>query len=113
MVSSTRSLPRDLHGIEVSPDLIRVVTGAAREAVAAWRARPLEQARPLETVHPLIFCDALRVKIRDAGLVRNKAVRIALGVRADGGREIPGLWREQNNAAKFWSRGMPNSGRSV
>ena len=91
---------RDLYGIEVSPDLISAVTDAVLEEVAAW------QARPLETVYPLIFFDALRVKIRDEGLVRNKAVHIALGVRADGSKEILGLWLEQNEGAKFWLRVM-------
>ncbi len=66
----------------------------------------LQQARPLETTYPLIFFDALRVKIRDEGLVRNKAVHIALGVRADGAKEILGLWLEQNEGAKFWLRVM-------
>src|SRR5215212_9840575 len=91
---------RELYGIEVSPDLISAVTDAVLEEVAAW------QARPLETVYPLIFFDALRVKIRDEGLVRNKAVHIALGVRADGSKEILGLWLEQNEGAKFWLRVM-------
>src|ERR687895_2738954 len=91
---------RDLYGIEVSPDLVSAVTDAVLEEVAAW------QARPLETVYPLIFFDALRVKIRDEGLVRNKAVHIALGVRADGSKEILGLWLEQNEGAKFWLRVM-------
>ena len=66
---------RDLYGIDVSPDLISTVTDAVLEEVAAW------QARPLEAIYPLIFFDALRVKIRDEGLVRNRAVHIALGVR--------------------------------
>ena len=91
---------RDLYGIEVSPDLISAVTDAVLEEVAAW------QARPLEAIYPLIFFDALRVKIRDEGLVRNKAVHIALGVRADGTKEILGLWLEQNEGAKFWLRVM-------
>src|SRR6476620_8185847 len=91
---------RDLYGIEVSHDLISAVTDAVLEEVAAW------QARPLEEVYPLIFFDALRVKIRDEGLVRNKAVHIALGVRADGSKEILGLWLEQNEGAKFWLRVM-------
>src|SRR6185312_15427604 len=89
---------RDLYGIEVSPDLISAVTDAVLEEVADW------QARPLESVYPLVFFDALRVKIRDEGLVRNKAVHIALGVRADGAKEILGLWLEQNEGAKFWLR---------
>src|ERR1044072_8882757 len=91
---------RDLYGIEVSPDLISAVTDAVLEEVAAW------QARPLEAVYPLIFFDALCVYVRDEGLVRNKAVHIALGVRADGTKEILGLWLEQNEGAKFWLRVM-------
>jgi len=91
---------RDLYGVEVSPDLISAVTDAVLDEVAAW------QARPLEPVYPIVFFDALRVKIRDEGLVRNKAVHIALGVRADGTKEILGLWLEQNEGAKFWLRVM-------
>jgi hypothetical protein len=68
--------------------------------VAAW------QSRPLEAIYPLVFFDALRVKICDEGLARNKAVHIALGVRADGTKEILGLWIEQNEGAKFWLRVM-------
>jgi putative transposase len=100
---STREIAghlRDLYGIEVSPDLISTVTDAVLDEIAAW------QARPLEPVYPLVFFDALRVKIRDEGLVRNKAVHIALGVRADGTKEILGLWLEQNEGAKFWLRVM-------
>ena len=91
---------RELYGIEVSPDLISAVTDAVLDEIAAW------QARPLEPVYPLIFFDALRVKIRDEGLVRNKAVHVALGVRADGTKEILGLWIEQTEGAKFWLRVM-------
>ena len=90
----------DLYGIDVSPDLISAVTDAVLEEIAAW------QARPLEAAYPLVFFDALRVKVRDEGLVRNKAVHIALGVRADGTKEILGLWLEQNEGAKFWLRVM-------
>jgi putative transposase len=100
---STREITghlRELYGIEVSPDLISAVTDAVLEEVTAW------QARPLETAYPLVFFDALRVKVRDEGLVRNKAVHIALGVRADGSKEILGLWLEQNEGAKFWLRVM-------
>jgi putative transposase len=91
----------DLYGIEVSADLISTLTDAVLEEIATW------QARPLEPIYPLVFFDALRVKIRDEGLVRNKAVHIALGVRADGTKEILGLWLEQNEDAKFWPRVMP------
>ena len=91
---------RELYGIDASPDLISAVTDAVLEEIAAW------QARPLEPVYPLVFFDALRVKIRDEGLVRNKAVHVALGVRPDGAKEILGLWLEQNEGAKFWLRVM-------
>jgi putative transposase len=100
---STREIAghlRDLYGIEVSPDLVSAVTDAVLEEIAAW------QSRPLEATYPLVFFDALRVKVRDEGLVRNKAVHIALGVRADGTKEILGLWLEQNEGAKFWLRVM-------
>ncbi len=91
---------QDLYGVEVSPDLISVVTDAVLEEVA------VRQARPLDPVYPILFFDALRVKVRDEGFVRNKAVHIALGVRADGTKEILGLWLEQNEGAKFWLRVM-------
>ncbi len=91
---------REACGIEVSPDLVSAVTDAVLEKIAIW------QARPLEPVYPLVFFDALRVKVGDEGIVRNKAVHIALGVRADGAKEILGLWLEQNEGAKFWLRFM-------
>lgn len=100
---STREIQghlRELYGLDVSPDLISAVTDAVLEEVAAW------QSRPLEAVYPLVFFDALRVKIRDEGLVRNKAIHVALGVRADGIKDILGLWIEQNEGAKFWLRVM-------
>jgi len=100
---STREITghlRELYGIDVSPDLISAVTDAVLDEVAVW------QTRPLEAAYPLVFFDALRVKVRDEGLVRNKAVHIALGVRADGSKEILGLWLEQNEGAKFWLRVM-------
>jgi putative transposase len=98
---STREISgylRELYGIEVSADLISAVTDAVLEEVAAW------QTRPLEAVYPLVFLDALRVNIRDESLVRNKAIHIAIGVRADGTKEVLGLWIEQNEGAKFWLR---------
>jgi putative transposase len=90
----------DLYGIEVSPDLVSAVTDAILDEIAEW------QDRPLEPLYPLVFFDALRVKIRDEGTVRNKAVYVALGVRADGRKEILGLWIEQTEGAKFWLRVM-------
>src|SRR4051812_31331277 len=100
---STREIAghlRQLYGIDVSPDLISAVTDAVLDEVATWQSRPLEPA------YPLVFLDALRVKVRDEGLVRNKAVHIALGVRADGTKEVLGLWLEQNEGAEFWLRVM-------
>jgi putative transposase len=100
---STREIQghlRELYGIDASPDLVSAVTDAVLDEVAIW------QNRPLEAIYPLVFFDALRVKVRDEGLVRNKAVHIALGVRADGMKEILGLWIEQNEGAKFWLRVM-------
>lgn len=91
---------RELYGVDVSPDLISAVTDAVLDEVTVW------QGRPLEATYPLVFFDAIRVKIRDEGLVRNKAVHVALGVRADGAKEILGLWLEQNEGAKFWLRVM-------
>jgi len=91
---------RELYGIDVSADLISTVTDAVLEEVAAWQARPLDPA------YPLVFFDAIRVKIRDEGMVRNKAIHIALGVLADGTKVVLGLWIEQNEGAKFWLRVM-------
>jgi hypothetical protein len=82
------------------PNPSRVRSNGVNSKVAAW------QARPLEATYPLVFFDALRVKFRDEGLVRYKAVHIALGVRADGAKEILGLWLEQDEGAKFWLRVM-------
>src|SRR5271165_367680 len=90
----------ELYGLEVSPDLISTVTDAVLETVAEW------QNRPLEAMYPLVFFDALRVKIRDEGLVRNKAVYVALGVTPDGTKDILGLWIETSEGAKFWLRVM-------
>ena len=84
------------YGTEVSPDLISTVTDGVLAEVTAW------QARPLETVYPVVFFDALRVKVREDNVVRNKAVYLALGVRRDGSREILGLWIETTEGAKFW-----------
>jgi putative transposase len=90
----------ELYGLDVSPELVSAVTDAILEDVAEW------QNRPLEAVYPLVFFDALRVKIRDEGTVRNKAIYLALGVRACGRKEILGLWIEQTEGAKFWLRVM-------
>jgi putative transposase len=90
---------RELYGIDVLADLVSAVTDAVLEQVAEW------QNRPLDAVYALVFFDALRVKIRDEGTVRNKAVYIALGVRPDGTKEILGLWIEQTEGAEVLAAG--------
>lgn len=99
-VREIRGHLEELYGIDVSPDLISAVTDAVLEEVAEW------QNRPLDPCYALVFFDAIRVKIRDEGFVRNKAVYIALGVLPDGTKSILGLWIEQTEGAKFWLRVM-------
>ena len=86
------------YGTEVSPEFISSVTDEVMAEVTAW------QSRPLEPMYPVIFFDALRVKIREDGVVRNKAIYLALGVLPDGSRDILGLWIEGAEGAKFWMK---------
>lgn len=90
----------DLYGTEVSPDLISRVTDAVLDEVREW------QSRALDSVYPVVFFDAIRVKVRDEGLVKNKAVYVALAFDADGQKHVLGLWIEQTEGAKFWLRVM-------
>ena len=94
-VREIRDHLQELYGVAVSPDLISRVTDAVLEEVREW------QNRPLDAVYPVVFFDALRVKIRDEGLVRNKAVYVALAITAEGDKEVLGLWIEQTEGAKF------------
>ena len=91
---------KELYGTEVSPDLISRVTDAVLDEVKEW------QARPLEACYPVVFFDALRVKIRDEGLVKNKAIYVALALDTDGHKQVLGLWIEQTEGAKFWLKVM-------
>jgi transposase-like protein len=86
------------YGVEVSPEFISSVTEAVMAEVTAW------QSRPLEPMYPVVFFDALRVKIKEDGVVRNKAIYLALGVLRDGSRDILGLWIEGTEGAKFWMK---------
>jgi len=86
----------EMYGTEVSPDFISKVTDEVMIEVTAW------QSRPLEPMYPVVFFDALRVKIRDDAVVRNKAVYLALAVLPDGTRDVLGIWIEQTEGAKFW-----------
>jgi putative transposase len=88
----------DQYGVDVSPEFISSVTDAVMAEVGAW------QARPLEPMYPVVFFDALRVKIREDAVVRNKAIYLALGVLPDGTRDILGLWIEGTEGAKFWMK---------
>ena len=88
----------EMYAIEVSPDLISTVTDGIVAEVTAW------QSRPLERLYPVVFFDALRVKIRDEATVRSKAIYLALAILPDGTRDILGLWIEQTEGAKFWMK---------
>ena len=99
-VREIRGHLEEIYGLDVSPDLISTVTDAVLEEVGEW------QNRALDACYAIVFFDAIRVKIRDEGFVRNKAVYIALAVLPDGTREILGLWIEQTEGAKFWLRVM-------
>ena len=99
---------QELYGIDVSANLISAVTESVMADAVAW------QNRPLESTYAIVYFDALRVKIRDEGLVRNKAVYLAIGVTCLGTKEVLGLWIEQTEGAKFWMRVMTElKGRGV
>ena len=86
----------EMYGIEVSPTLISNVTDAVIEEVKLW------QNRPLEELHPIVYLDALMVKVRDEGHIQNKAIYVVLGVNLEGQKEVLGLWVAQTEGAKFW-----------
>ena len=97
-VREIQALLAEQYATEVSPEFISSVTDAVMGEVTAW------QARPLEAMYPVVFFDALRVKIREEAVVRNKAIYLALGVLPDGSRDILGLWIENTEGAKFWMK---------
>jgi putative transposase len=87
---------QEMYHTDVSPTLISNVTEAVLEEVRAW------QARPLEPVYPIVYLDALMVKMRDNGVVENRAVYVALGITLEGHKEVLGLWTSASEGAKFW-----------
>ena len=91
-----RAHVEELYGVTVSRELISKVTDEIHEELREWRSRPLE------AVYPLVYFDALRVKIREEGVVQNKAVHLAIGITALGRKEILGMWTAANEGAKFW-----------
>ena len=95
-VREIQAFMAEQYGSEVSAELISTVTEEVMAEVLAW------QGRPLEPMYPVVFFDALRVKIRDEGQVRNKAIYLALAVLPDGTRDVLGIWIEQTEGAKFW-----------
>ena len=88
----------ELYQVAVSPDVISTVTDEVLGAVREW------QERPLDACYPVVILDAMRVKIREDGLVTNKAVYVALGIRTDGQKDVLGLWIAQTEGAAFWHR---------
>jgi putative transposase len=87
---------REIYGVEVSAALVSDVTEAVVEEVKAW------QSRPLESLYPIVYLDALCVKMRDNGQVQNRAVHVAIGLRIDGSKEVLGMWTTAHEGAKFW-----------
>lgn len=95
-VREIQSHLQEIYGTEVSADLISRVTDAVVDEVKQW------QQRPLEAVYPIVYLDALFIKVRDQGIVQNKAAHIAIGVSIEGTKEVLGIWLENNEGAKFW-----------
>jgi putative transposase len=86
----------EMYGAEVSPTLISSVTDAVMDEVRTW------QSRPLDALYPIVYLDCIHVKVRDNGMVRTKAVYLALGVNLAGEKELLGIWIAQTEGAKFW-----------
>ena len=87
---------KEIYGVDVSPDLISTVTDAIMDEVRAW------QARPLDSVYPILYLDALMVKVKDQGRVSNKAIYLAIGINCSGLKEVLGMWASETEGAKFW-----------
>lgn len=97
--SSTRDIQahlQELYGVQISATLISQVTDVVIEEVRQW------QSRPLEPVYPILWLDALVVKVREGNRISNKAIYLALGVNLEGNKELLGMWLSQSEAAKFW-----------
>ncbi len=100
---STREIQahlEEIYGVDVSPALVSQVTEAVQDEVRAW------QNRPLEPTYPILYMDALYVRMRDNGHVQNRAVYVAIGVNLDGNKDVLGLWTSPNEGAKFWLQVM-------
>jgi putative transposase len=86
----------EIYGLEVSPALISTVTDSVLDEVRAW------QSRPLDAVYPILYLDALQVKVKSQGRVTNKAIYLAFGVNLQGLKEVLGMWASESEGAKFW-----------
>ena len=86
----------EIYGVEVSPSLISNVTDAVLDEVRAW------QSRPLDSVYPILYLDALQVKVKSQGRVVNKAIYLAFGVTLNDLKDVLGIWASDNEGAKFW-----------
>jgi putative transposase len=95
-VRDIRAHLQEIYAVDVSPELISRVTDAVVDELRTW------QARPLDATYLVVYLDALMVKIRDKGVVRNKAVYSVVGLNADGRKEVLGLWIQNTEGAKFW-----------
>lgn len=96
---STRDITghlKDVYNADVSPALISKVTDVVADEITAW------QNRPLDPVYPIIYIDALVVKVRDGGAVNNKAAHLVIGVDLDGIKNVLGIWIQDTEGAKFW-----------
>ena len=95
-VREIQSHLEEMYGTEVSPTLISSVTDAVMDEVKAW------QSRPLDSIYPIVYLDCIHAKVRDSGVVRAKAVYLAIGIDMTGNKEVLGLWIAQTEGAKFW-----------
>lgn len=86
----------EIYGVEVSPTLISTVTDAVEEEVKAW------QSRALDSAYPIVYLDAIRVKVRHNGQIQNKAIYLAIGLTMEGIKEVLGMWAAETEGAKFW-----------
>lgn len=95
-VREIQSHLEEMYGTDVSPTLISSVTDAVMDEAKSWQMRPLDQ------LYPIVYLDCIHAKVRDNGIVRSKAVYLALGINMEGEKELLGLWIAQTEGAKFW-----------
>ncbi len=96
---STREISahiQEIYGVEVSADFISTVTDSVLEDIKEWQNRPLEEC------YPVVFFDAIRVKVRSGAGIKAMAAHLALGIRNDGSRDVLGIWIAENEGAAFW-----------